>query len=144
MNSCFSLSLIVQAISTVQFSHSVMSKSLRPHGLQHTKSPCPSPTPGTCSTHVHRVSDAIQPSHPLSSPSPSAINCSQHQGLFQGVSSAHQVDKTLEFHEYSGLISFRMDWLDLLAVQGTLKCLLQHYSSKASIIWHLALFIVQL
>ena len=85
-------------------------------------------------THVHWVSDAIQPSHPLLSPSPPAFNLSQHQGLFQWVSSSHQVAKVLELqltteasvlpNEYSGLISFRIDWLDLLAVQGTLKSLL--------------------
>ena len=86
-------------------------------------------------THAHWVSDAIQPSHPLSFPSPT-FNLSQHQGLFQWVSSLHQAAKVLEFQlqhqsfQYSGLISFRMDWLDLLAVQGTLKSLLQHYSSK--------------
>ena len=100
-------------------------------------------------THVHRVSDAIQPSHPLSSPSPPAINLSQHQGLFKQVSSSHQVAKLLEFqlqHQsfQPGLISFRMDWLDLLAVQGTLKSLLQHHSSKASILWRSAFFTVQL
>ena len=102
-------------------------------------------------THVHRVSDAIQSSHPLSSPSPPAFNLSQHQSLFQWVSSSHQVAKVLEFqlqhqssNAYLWLISFRMDWLDLLAVQGTLKSLLQHYSSKASILRHSALFIVQL
>ena len=77
--------------------------------------------------HVHRVSDAIQPTHPLSSPSLPAFNVSQHGELFQWVSSLHQVSKywSLSFsispsNEYSGLISFRMDWLDLLAVQGTL------------------------
>ena len=81
-------------------------------------------------THAHRVRDAIQPSHPLSFPSP-APNPSQHQGLFQWVNSLHKVAKVLEFqlqHQSfqwtSGLISFRMDWLDLLAVQGTLKSLL--------------------
>ena len=102
-------------------------------------------------THVLWVSDAIQPSHPLLSPSPPALNLSQNQGLFQWVSSSHQVDKILEFQlqlspssEHPGLISFRMDWLDLLAVQGTLKSLLQHHSSKASILWHSAFFIVQL
>ena len=86
-------------------------------------------------THVRQVSDAIQPSHPLSSPSPPAFNLSQHQGLFQWLSSSHQVSKVLEFSfsispssEYSGLISFRMDWFDLLAVQETLKSLLQHHS----------------
>ena len=102
-------------------------------------------------THVHWVSDAIQPSHPLSSPSPPAFNLSQHQGLFQWVSSSHQVAKVLKFqlqqqsfHEYPGLISFRMGWLHLLAVQGTLRSLLQHHTSKVSILWHSAVFIVQL
>ena len=68
---------------TVQFSHSVMSDSLRPHETQHARPPCPSPTPEFTQTHVHRVSDVIQPSHPLSSTSPPAPNPSQHQGLFQ-------------------------------------------------------------
>ena len=70
-------------------------------------------------THVHCVSDAIQPSHPLSSPSPPSLSLSQHQGLFKWVSPL--------------LISFRIDWFDLLAVQGTLISILQHHSSKASI-----------
>ena len=84
----------------------------------------------------------------LSSSSPPAFNLSQHQGLFQRIPSSHQVVKVLELQhqssEYSGLIFFRMDWLDLLAVQGTLKSLLQHHSSKASILLHSAFFIVQL
>ena len=107
--------------------------------------------PESTQTHVHWVGDAIQPSHPLSSPSPPAFNLSQHQGLFQWVSSSHQVAKVLEFQlqhesfqEHPGLISFRMDWLDLLAVQGTLKSLLQNHSSKASILQCSAFFIVQL
>ena len=102
-------------------------------------------------THVHWISDGIQPSYPLSSPSPSTFNLSQHQGLFKWVCSLHQVAKYWSFsfsispsNEYSGLISFRMDWLGLLAVQGTLKSLLQHHSSKAPILQHSALFIVQL
>ena len=102
-------------------------------------------------THVHRVRDAIQPSHPLSSPSPPALNLSQHQGLFQWVSSSYQVAKVWSFsfsvspsNEYSGPISFRIVWLDLLAVQGTLKSLLQHHSSKASVLQNSAFFIVQL
>ena len=101
-------------------------------------------------THVHRVSDAIQPSHPLS-PSPPAFTLSQLQGLFKWVSSSHQVTKYRSFsfsicpsNEHPGLISFRMDWLDLLAVQGTLRCLLQHHSSKASILWCSAFLTVQL
>ena len=93
-------------------------------------------------THIHRVSDAILPSHSLLSPSP-AFTLSQHQCLFQWVGSSHQVAKVLEFQlqhhslqKIPGLISFRMDWLDLLAVHGTLKSLLQHHSSKkASILW---------
>ena len=102
-------------------------------------------------THVHWVSDAIQPSHPLSSPSPPAFNLSQHQGLFEWVDSLREVAKGLDIsfsishsNEHSGLISFRIDWSDLLAVQGTLKSLLQHHSSKASILWHSAFFMVQL
>ena len=103
--------------------------------------------PGLAQT---RVGDAIQPSHPLLSPSPLAFNLSQHQGLFKWVGSSHQVAKYWSFSfsispssEYSGLISFRIDWFDLLAVQGTLKSLLQHHSSKASILQHSAYFIVQ-
>ena len=92
-------------------------------------------------THVHRVSDTIQPSHPLSSPSPPAPNPSQHQSLFNESTFCMRWPKYWSFSfsiipskEHSGLISFRMDWLDLLAVQGTLKSLLQHHSSKASIL----------
>ena len=81
---------------SVQFSCSVMSDSLRPQELQHARPPCPSPTPGVTQTHVHRVSDAIQPSHPLSSPSPPAPNPSQHQRVFQWVNSSHEVAKILE------------------------------------------------
>ena len=101
-------------------------------------------------THVRWVGDAIQPSHPLSSSSP-AFSLSQHQGLFKWVSSLIRWTKYWRFSfnissssEYSGLISFRMDWSDLLAVQGALKSLLQHHSSKASPLQHSAFFIVQL
>ena len=89
-------------------------------------------------THIHWVGYAIQPSHSLSSPSPPAFNLSQYQGVFQWVSSSRQMAKASASaspsNEYSGLISFRMDWFDLLAVQGTLESLLQHHSSKASIL----------
>ena len=102
-------------------------------------------------TQVHRVGDAIQPSHPLSSPYLPAPNPSQHQGLFQWVNSSYEVAKYWSFsfstspsNAHPGLISFRMDWLDILAVQGTLKSLLQHHSSKASILQHSAFFTVQL
>ena len=90
-------------------------------------------------THVHWVGDAFQPSHPLLYPSPPAFNLSQHQGIFKWVSSLHQVAKV-----FLGLISFRVDLLDLLAVQGTLKSLPQHHSSKTSILWCSVFFIVQL
>ena len=102
-------------------------------------------------THVHRVGDAIQPSHPLLSPSPSAPYPSQHQGLFQWVNSSHEVAKVLELcfsnspsNEHSGLISFRIDWFNLLAVQGTLKSLIQHHASKTSILQCSAFCMVQL
>ena len=102
-------------------------------------------------THVHWVGDAIQSSHPLSSPFPPAFSLSQHQGLFQWVSSSHNWQKYWNFcfnispsNEHSELISFRIDWLYLLAVQGTLKSLLQHHSSKSSILQCSAFFVVQL
>ena len=88
-------------------------------------------------THVHWVGDAIQPSHPLSSLSPPALNLYQHQGLFKWINSPHQVAKYWSFsfnisptNEHTGLISFRIDWLDPLAVQGTRKSLLQYHNSK--------------
>ena len=107
--------------------------------------------PEPAQAHVHWVGDAIQPPHPLSSPSPPALNLSQHQGPLKWVSSSHQVAQVLEFqlqHQSfqwtPGTDLFRMDWLDLLAVQGTLKSLLQHHSSKPSILRCSAFFIVQL
>ena len=101
--------------------------------------------------HVHQVSDAIQPSHPLSSPSPPSFNLSQHQVFSRELVLCIRWPKYWSFsfsispsNEYSGLISYRIDWLDLLVVQGTLKSLLQHHSSKASILRCCAFFIVQL
>ena len=107
--------------------------------------------PELAQTHIHQVGDAIQPSHPLSSPSPPAFNLS-HNLIFSSESTlCIRWPKYWSFNfsispsnEYSGLISFRMNWLDLLAVQGTLKSLLQCHSSKASILLHSAFFIVQL
>ena len=138
-------------ISSVQFSHSVVSISLWPHESQHARPPCPSPTPGVHSDSRPSSQWRHPLSHPRSSPSPLAPNPSQHQSLFQWVNSSHEVPKVLEFQfsiipfkEIPGLSSFRMDWLDLLAVQGTLKSLLQHHSSKASILRCSAFFTVQL
>ena len=100
---------------------------------------------------IESVSDAIQPSHPLPSPSPPAPNPSQHRVFSNESALRMRWPKYWSFsfsispsNEYSGLISFRMDWLDLLAVQGTLKSLLQHHSSKTSIFQCSAFFIVQL
>ena len=129
-----------------------MSDSLRPHGLQHARPPCPSPTPRiyqnpcplswwchpTISSHVIPFNSCLQ-SFPAS-------------GVFSNESALHiRWSKIWSFsfnispsNEHLGLISFRMDWLDLLAVQRTLKSLLQHHSSKASILWCSAFFIVQL
>ena len=102
-------------------------------------------------TDIHRVGNAIQPSHPLSSSFPPAPSPSQHQSLFNESALRMRWPKYWSFslsiipsNEQPGLISFRIDWLDLLAVQGTLKCLLQHNSSKASMFWHSDFFILQL
>ena len=121
-------------ISSVQFSHSVVSDSLHPHELQHARPICPSPTPKPTQTHVHWVGDAIQPSHPLlsSSPALSLSWCYQkHQSIrvFSNESALYiswPKYWSLSFNinpsnEHPGLISFRMDWLDLLAVQGPLE-----------------------
>ena len=105
--------------------------------------------PELTQTHVHRVGDAIQLSHPLSSPSPPAFNLSQHRVFSNDSVLLIRWPKYWSFsispsNEYSELIPFRMDWLDLLAVQGTLKSILQHHSSKASTLWHSAFFMVHL
>ena len=130
------------------FSREVMSNSSRPHA---PRLPCLSLSSRVSQIHVHRVGDAIQPSHPLSSPSPPALNLSQHQGLFQWVGSLHQVTQVLEFQlqnqSYQRIYRvdfFRIEWLDLLAVQGTLNTLLQHHNSKPSILRCLAFFMAQL
>ena len=128
-----------------------MSNSLQPEGLQHARLPCPSPTPGACSNlcplswWCHpTISSSVVPfsSCPQSFPASVFSNESvlhikwpQYRSFIFSISPSN---------EYSGLISFRMDWLDLLAVQGTLKSLLQHHSSKASMLLHSACFIVQL
>ena len=100
-------------------------------------------------SHVHWISDAIQPSHPLLLPSPPALSLSKYQGLFQWIGSSHQVARVLELHLHHQSFQwifrvdvFRIDWVDRLAVQGTLKSLLQHSNLKASILRHSAFFIV--
>ena len=128
-----------------------MSDSLQLHGLQHARLPCRSPTPGVYSNSC----PSSQWCHTTISsslvPSSSCLQISQHQGLF--IESLLHIRWPKDwsfsfsispFNEYSRLISFRMDWLDLLTVQGTLKSLLQHHSSKVSILQHSAFFMVQL
>ena len=107
--------------------------------------------PESTQTHVHRVGDAIWPSHSLSSPSPPAPIPPSIRAFSNESTLRMRWPKYWSFsfsispsNEHPGLISFIMDWLDLLAVQGTLKSLLQHHSSKASILWGSAFFIVQL
>ena len=136
---------------SVQFSRSVLSNSLQPHGLRIPGFPVHHQLPELTQTHVHRVGDAIQPSHPLSSlllpPSifPSIRVFSNESVLCIRWPKYWSFSFSISpSNEYSGLISFRMDWLDLLAVQGTLKSLLQHHSSKASILWLSAFLMVQL
>ena len=143
MKRCSSLLIIVQ------FSRSVMSDSLQPHGLQHARLP----SPELAQAHVHRVGDAIH--HPTISSSVVPFSCLQSfpaSGSFpvsQFFASGGQKYWSFSFSinpsiGYSGLISFKMNWLDLLAVQGTLKSLLQHHNLKASILWLSTFFIVQL
>ena len=137
--------------SSVQFSSVGQScPTLRPHELQHARPPCPSPTPG-----VHSNSHPLsQWCHPAISSSVIPFSCLQSfpaSGSFQMSQFFESTYWSFSFsfsispsNEHSGLISFRVDWLDLLAVQGTLKSLLQHHSSKASILRCSAFFIVQL
>ena len=139
------------SISSLQFSHSVMSDSLRPHESQHARPPCLSPTPGVHSDS--RSSKSVMPSshlilcHPLLFLSPIRPSIK----VFSNESTLHM--RRPKYYSFSfsiipskeipGLISFRMDWFGLLAVQGTLKSLLQHHSSKALILRRTAFFTVQ-
>ena len=133
---------------SVQFGCSVVSYCLWPHEMQHTRLPCPSPIPWVAQTQVHWVGDAIQPSHPLSSPFPPAFNLSQHQGLLQWVSSLHQAAKVFELQHQS--FQWIQDWFSLgltglisLPSKG-LSRVFSNISSKASVLRHSAFFIVQL
>ena len=128
-----------------------MSDSLRPHESQAHQTSLSITNCQSTQTLVHGVGDAIQPSHPLSSPSPPAPSLSQHEGTFpmsqlfpSGGQSIGVSPSTSVLPMNSQDWYFRMDWLHLLAVQGTLKSILQHHSSKASILRHSAFFVVQL
>ena len=138
-------------ISSVQFSHSVMSNSLQPHESQHARPPCPSPTPGvhpnSCASSwwCHPAISSCQPLL-LLPPIPPSIRVFSNESTLpmrwpKYWSFSFSISPS---NEHSGLISFRIDWLDLLAVQGTLKSLLQHHSSKASMLQCSAFFTVQL
>ena len=151
-------------LSSVQFSCSVMSDSLRPHESQHARPPCPSPTPrvypNSCpSSWWCRPSiSSCRPLLLLPSIFPSIRVFSNESFLrirwpkywsFSFsiqclISTCHRATSSVLSSEHSGLISFRMDWLDLFAVQGTLRSLLQHHCSKASVLWCSAFFTVQL
>ena len=149
------LKSLLQHHSSVQFSRSVVSDSLRSHGLQHARFPCPSPTPKACSNWCslswwcHPTISSSVPLHPLSPPSPLAVNFSSIR-VSSNESALHiRWPKYWSFsfsigpsNEYSRLISFRIDWFSLLAVQGSLKSLLQHHSSKALVLQPSAFFTV--
>ena len=130
----------------IQFSHSVESSSLQPHGLQHARLPCPSPTPKACSNSgplsrwCHpTISSSVVPFSSCLQSFPASVLLPMSQFFASGsqsIGTSGLID--------SGLIYFRIDWLDILAVQGTLKSLFQHHSSKASIFWCSVFFIVQL
>ena len=143
---------VILAFSSVQFSCSVMSDSLRLHGLQHTRLPCPSPTPKAYSNSrpscwwCHpNISCSVAPFSSWLQSFPASVSFPM-SGFFtsDGQSIGSFSFSISPSNEYSELISFRIDWLDFLAVQGTLKSLLQHQRSKASILWCSAFFIVQL
>ena len=133
-------------INTLLFSHSIVSKSLLSQGLQYARLPCPSPSPEACSNscpsnhlilcHPLLILPSIFPSiRVFSKESTLHIRWPKHWSFSFSISPSN---------EYLGLVSFRTDWFGLLAVQGTLNSLLQHHSSKASILWFSAFFIVQL
>ena len=146
------------SLSSVQFSCSVVSNSLRPHGLQHIRPPCLSPTPGvypnSCANEFTQLIELVMPSNHLILCHALLLTPSIFPSI-KGFSNESVVcirwPKNWSFklsispsNEYSRMISFRIDWLDFLAVWGTLKSLLQHHSSKASVLQCSAFFIVQL
>ena len=137
---------------SVQFSHSVMPDTLSPHGLQHARLPCPLPFPRVCSNSCPLswwCHPTISSSVSLFSSCPQSFSAS---GFFPNESTlcirwpeywsfSFRISPS---NEYSGLISLKIDWFHLLAVQGTHKSFLQHHNSKASIFWHSTVFMVQL
>ena len=142
----------LQSFSSVQFSHSVVSDSLRPHESQHARPPCPSPTPGVYSNscplswwcHPAISSSVIPFSCPQSLPASESFQMSQHFAWGGKSIGGSAIASASPSKENPGLNSFRMDWLDLLAVQGTLKSLLQHHSSKHQFFGAQLFFTVQL
>ena len=143
---------LFEFFSSVHFSHSVVSDSLRPHESQHARPPCPSPTPGvhpnSCASsrwcHL-AISSSVIPFSSCPQSLPASGSFPMSQVFTWGGQSYWSFSLSVgPSNEHPGLVSFRMDWLDLLAVQGTLKSLLQHHSSKASILQRSAFFTVQL
>ena len=137
--------------SSVQFSCSVVSHSLRPHELQHTRPPCPSPTPGVnpnsrpSSQWCHpAISSSVIPFSSCPQSLPASVFSNESTLRMRWPNYWSFSFSIIPSKEHPGLISFRMDWLDLLAVQGTLKSLLQRHSSKASILQRLGFFTVRL
>ena len=149
---CLRVEHLVYLCCCSLFTHSIGSNSLQPHGLQHTRLPYPSQSPGVCSnlrllnwwchpttlSSVFPFSSCLQ-SFPASGSFPMCWLFAS-DGQYIGASASGSVLLT----DIQGLISFRIDWFDLLAIHGTLKSLLQHYSSEVSIIWLSAFFMIQL
>ena len=152
----FSLSMLslnnkIVVLNSIRFSRSVVSDSLQSHGLQNARLPCPSPIPKLVMLKLMSI-ESVMPfnhlilCHPLfllPSIFPT-IRVFSNESVLRIMWPRSWSFSFSPSNEYSGLISFRIDWLDLLEVQGTLKSLLQHYSSKVSILWHSAFFIDQL
>ena len=144
--------LYINQLSSVQFSHSVMSNSLWPYESQHARPPCPSPTSGVYSNSCPSswwchpaISSSVVPFSSCLQSLPGSRSFPMSQFFSWGGQSIGSFSFSISpSSEHPGLISFRMDWLDLLAVQGTLKSLLRYHSSKASIFRHSAFFTVQL
>ena len=144
-------SFIDSQTGSVQFSRSVMSDSLWPHGLQHARLPCPSPTPGAYSNSCPKsqwchptISSSVIPFSSCHQSFPTSGSFPMSQFFTSGGQSIGVSASAAVLPMNLGLISFRIDWLDLLAVQGTLKSLLQHHSSRALILWCWAFFMVQI